>query len=313
MKKSYASIAFFAIFGLFFFFLTGTYTVEEGRQAVVTQFGRPVNFVSDAGLHFKIPFIQKVHQLEKRLLPWDGDPENMQTRDKKRIFVDVWARWRIVDGETFFRAVRTERQGQKILDDLVDSAVRGVVARNNLIDVVRSSNDNLVYESDELASFSENNRDKVTTGRAKIEEEIRSVASENLKEEYGMELTDVHLKRVKYADLVKNTVYERMRSERTRIARRFESEAEEERNRIIGLTTKELDQIEGELKQKSSEIRGDADAKVIEMTAAAYGKNPEFFEFLQRLSVYESVFKKDTRLILSTDSEILRLLNGQAE
>ncbi len=127
------------------------YVVQEGQQAVITQFGKPVKEVTEAGLNSKMPFIQKVHRLEKRLLPWDGDPENMQTRDKKRIFIDVWARWRIVDPMKFFQAVRSEQRGYKILDDLVDSAVRDVVARYNLIEVVRSSNRELQYETEELA------------------------------------------------------------------------------------------------------------------------------------------------------------------
>lgn len=284
------------------------YVVEEGQQAVITEFGKPVRFVAEAGLKFKVPFIQEVHPLEKRLLPWDGAPENMQTRDKKRIFIDVWARWRIVEPETFFRAVRTEQRGQKILDDLVDSAVRDIVARNNLIDVVRSTNDELVYETDELARSAEATRDVVTTGRAKMEEAILKAASAGLKEGYGMELSDVHVKRVNYVESVKKTVYERMRSERLRIASLFESEAEEEKNRIQGVTRKELDQIEGEMEQQSAEIRGEADAEVIKLTAQAYGKSIEFYRFLRRLEVFKNAVDSETHLILSTDSEVFGLL-----
>ena len=173
-----------------------TYTVPEGWQAVITQFGDPVRVRTAAGLYFKPPFIQKIHRLEKRLLPWDGDPENMQTLDKKRIFIDVWARWRIVDPMKFFQAVRTERRGYKILDDLVDSAVRDVVARNNLIEVVRSSNRELLYESDELARDAAATQDRITVGRAKMEADILAVARVGLRERYGMELSDIHIKRV---------------------------------------------------------------------------------------------------------------------
>ena len=283
-----------------------TYVVNEGKQAVITQFGKPVSFVTEPGLNFRIPLIQSVHRLEKRLLPWDGAPENMQTRDKKRIFVDCWARWRIVELETFFTNVRSEEKGQKILDDYVDSAVRDVIARNNLIDLVRTTNDKLVYETEELER-SATSRDVVKTGREKLEMEILRVASGELEERYGMELVAVHIKRVKYNDRVRDTVYERMRSERQRVAQLFESEADEEGNRIKGLTTKELDTIDGETKQKSSEIRGFADAEVIKATAEAYGKNPEFFEFLQRLEMYKSALKSDTNLILSTNSDMFRL------
>ncbi len=287
-----------------------TYVVEEGKQVVITQFGKPVRYVTEAGLQFKIPFVQEVHLLEKRLLPWDGAPESMQTRDKKRIFIDVWARWRIVDAKTFFSAVRTEQRGQKILDDLVDSAVRDVVARNNLIDVVRSTNDPLVYESEELERSASASRDKVTTGRAKMEEEILEVAGRGLKDRYGMELSVVHVKRVNYVESVKETVYQRMRSERLRVASLFQSEAIEERNRILGVTRRELDQIEGEMEKVSAQIRGNADATVIKLTAEAYGQSPEaleFYRFLRRLEVFENALDQDSRLILSTDSEIFQL------
>ena len=298
------------LFGFALYFMT--YVVEEGKQAVITQFGKPVNFVTDPGLKFRIPIIQSVHKLEKRMLPWDGEPESMQTRDKKRIFVDCWARWRIVDLETFFTNVRSEKKGQKFLDDIVDSAVRDVIARNNLIDLVRTTNEKLVYETQELERTA-TSRDVVTTGREKIEQEILRVASSDLTERYGMEIVAVHIKRVKYNDKVRDTVYERMRSERERVASLFESEAEEEGNRIRGLTRKELDQIEGTMKQKSDEIRGLADAEVIRLTAEAYGQNTEFFEFLQRLEVYKQALKKDTSLILSTDSEMFRLFKSTAD
>ena len=232
------------------------YTVKEGEQTVLTQFGKPMAIEAEAGLKFKTPFIQKVHRLEKRLLPWDGAPENMQTRDKKRIFIDVWARWRIVDAMKYFQAVRTEQRGYKILDDLVDSAVRDVVARYNLIEAVRSTSRELVYESEELAKDAAAKREEIIAGRAKIEAEILEVASTELKDRYGMELTDVHIKRIDYNDAVRSTVYGRMISERQRIAQLFESEGEEDKNRILGLMRKELERIEGEMEQRSAEISG---------------------------------------------------------
>ena len=205
------------------------YTVREGQQVVITQFGRPVRVVEKAGLRFKLPYpIQTVHRLEKRLLPWDGDPENMQTRDKKRIFIDAWARWRIVNPMKFFRAVRTERRGYKILDDLVDSAVRDVVANHNLIEVVRSTNDDLEYETEELAKDMRARQEKISVGRAKMEEQIRAKADENLKDQYGMKLAVVRVKRVNYVQSVRREVYLRMQSERLRIAKLFLSEAEQE-------------------------------------------------------------------------------------
>jgi len=286
------------------------YTVQEGEQAVITQFGRPVRVVTEAGLNVKTPFVQKVNRLEKRLLPWDGAAEDMQTRDKKRIFIDVWARWRIVDPMTFFKALRTERRGYGILDELVDSAVRDVVAGNNLIEAVRSTNDELEYESEELAKEAAARRETIQTGRGKMEEQVLKTASLDLKEQYGMELTDVHIKRINYVETVRQTVYDRMRSERMRIAQLFQSEAEEEKNRILGLTRKELDQIEGEMEQKSAEIRGEANAEVITIAAEAFSKSPEFYEFLRRLELYKLTLGQRTRLVLSTDNKLLgELLN----
>ncbi len=282
---------------------SSAYVVEEGRQVIVTQFGDPRgDAVVDAGLHFKLPFIQEIHTLEKRLLPWDGAPESMQTKDKKRIDIDVWARWRIVDPMTFFLKLQTEQGGQRILDNLVDSAVRDVVAGHNLIDVVRNSNNELIYETQELQRGT---GDQVTKGRDVVEEEI--LASIDL-EEYGMDLTMIRIKRVNYVESVRKTVYDRMISERLRIARLYDSEAQEEKNKILGQTQKELDGIEGEMAQKSTEIRGRADAQVIQLTAEAYGRSPEFYEFLRRLEVFKNTLGADTRLILSTDSDLFRLL-----
>ena len=282
------------------------YVVQEGQQAVITQFGKPVKEVIEAGLYFKKPFIQKVHRLEKRLLPWDGDPENMQTRDKKRIFIDVWARWRIVDPKKFFQAVRSEQRGYKILDDLVDSAVRDVVASHNLIEVVRSSNRELKYESEELAKDASSGREVIRVGRAKMEAEILQVANANdLKEQYGMELTVVHIKRINYIESVRRAVYDRMRSERLRIAQLFKSEAQQQQNIILGLMRKELDVIVGEMEQKSAEIRGNADAEVIKIAADGYSKSPEFYEFLRSLEAYKKTIGPRTRLIMSSDNKFL--------
>jgi len=289
---------------------TALYTVKEGKQTVLTQFGKPVAVETAAGLKWKIPFIQKVHRLEKRLLPWDGEPENMQTRDKKRIFIDVWARWRIVDAMKYFQAARTEQRGYKILDDLVDSAVRDVVARYNLIEAVRSTNRQLVYESEELAKDASSKQDEITTGREKIEAEILQVVGAELADQYGMELTDVHIKRIDYNDAVRQTVHDRMKSERRRIAQLFESEGEEERNRILGVMRKDLDTIEGEMQQRSAEIRGEADAEVIRITAEAYSKSPEFYKFLRQLEAYKKSLRSRTRLILSTNNEFFEQMRG---
>jgi membrane protease subunit HflC len=289
------------------------FTVNEAEQIVVTQFGKPVRVEIDPGLYFKIPFIQDLNPLEKRLLPWDGDAENMPTKDKKRIFIDVWARWHIVDPQQFFQRVRTIARGARILDDLVDSGVRDVIASHNLIECVRSSNQPLLYETEEFgADDQERLQERITVGRSKLEAKMLVAvnASADLRATYGMEVTDVRIKRVNYIENVRNRVYERMKSERTRIAMLFESEAEEERNRILGNTRKELDEIEGEMEQKSAEIRGRADAEVIKIYADAISNDLEFFEFTRLLEAYKTAVGSETRLILSTDNEFLKLLRG---
>ena len=307
--KTIISAAVLAILGIAAFLLySSTYVVEEGKQVIVTQFGKPVDDVQEAGLHFKPPFIQEAHYLEKRLLPWDGMPESMQTKDKKRIDIDVWARWRIIDPMAFFVKVRNEERGQKILDDLVDSAVRDVVARHNLIDVVRKSNDELIYETEEL----ERTEADLVAGRGRDDVEDEILRGIDLKE-YGMELVKVRIKRVNYVASVRSTVYDRMISERLRIAKLYDSEAQEEKNRILGQTQKELDQIEGEMEQKDAEIRGEANAQVIQLTAEAYGRSPEFYEFLRRLEVLKKTLDRDTNLILSTESDLFQMLKGPGQ
>ncbi|MEE9294695.1 MAG: protease modulator HflC [Phycisphaerae bacterium] len=285
------------------------FTVKEGEQVIVTQFGDPKRALTESGLHFRTPFIQEVHRLEKRLLPWDGDAENMPTKDKKRVFIDVWARWRIVDPMQFYMAVGTAPKGQAVLDDLVDSAVRDVVASYNLIDAVRSSNTPLVYESAEFQADQKGRQERISVGRQKMEQEILAVVHD-LRDTYGMEVAEVRIKRVNYIESVRNEVYERMKSERMRIASLFESEAEEQRNRIIGNTRKELDEIEGDMEKRSAEIRGEADAVVIKIYADAIGQDLEFYAFLRRLEAYKRTLRPGTRLVLSTDNEFLKLLRG---
>lgn len=302
------------VFGVFVLLVlivlnASTYIVQEGQQAVVTQFGRPIRDVTAAGLYFKTPFIQDVHRLEKRLLPWDGAPQEMPTRDKRTIFVDVWARWRIVDPMKFYKVVGTVQSGQQRLDELVDSAVRAIIAKNNLIDAVRTTDGTLEYESEELEKDWASRRERVTTGRRNIEMEISAVASAGIVEKFGIELADVHIKRINYVKSVRATVYERMKSERMRIASLLESEAEEEQNRILGQTKKELDEIEGDRVQKSQEIEGRAKAAVIAITADAYGRAPEFYQFLRQLEAYKATLGRGTRLILSTDNEFLKQLH----
>ena len=311
MKKlgTIAGIAFVAVVIVAYTFF---FTVEEGKQVVITQFGDPVHVVTEAGLSWRWPLIQQVNVLELCKLPWVVYAENIQTRDKMRIYVAVWARWRIDVPTTFFRAVRTEDGGQHSLDSIVDSAVQDVVARNNMIDLVRNSNDPLFHGGDDIVRDQLAKREEVTTGRAQMEREILERARAGFTEKYGIELSGVHIKRVMYVDSVRDAVFDRMRSERMRIAMLFEAEAEEEKNRILGLTQKEIDQIEGEMERQAAEIRGTADAEVIRIAAEAFGRSPEFYAFLKRLELLKQSLGRDTRVVLSTDTELFRLLKSDS-
>lgn len=307
MKKLIAAAI--IVVSLLILIKASAFTVAEYEQVVITRFGDLKRAITEPGLGFRVPFIEKVERLEKRLIPWDGDPENMTTKDKKSIYIDVWARWRIVDPMKYFRRLRTIHRGQGVLDGLLDSAVRDVVARYNLIECVRSTNDPLFYSDETLEEGDDRRRERIVAGRSTLEDEmLATVNSQDLRATYGMEVTAVRLKRVNYVKTVRERVYERMKSERMRIAMLFESEAEEERNRILGNTRKELDFIEGDMQQQSAEIRGRADAEVITIYAESLSEDPEFFKFLRRLETYKKTLGSDTRLILSTDSELLELL-----
>ncbi len=289
----------------------GLYTVSETEYAVVTQFGQLVRTVKDAGLHWKTPLIQDVTRIEKRILAWDGTPNDILTEDKKNIFIDTWARWRITKPEKFYVSLEGRiRQGQKKLDDIVDGVVRDVISRYQLYELVRTTNRELKYAA-EAAGFEQRvKQPEVKVGRGKIMKEIHLLASEGLEESFGIELLDVRIKRVNYVLAVKRSIYDRMNSERDRISSRLLSEAEAEQSIILGNMENELAAIEGEAKRQDSEIRGEADAEAIKIYADAIRQAPEFYEFLRTLQAYEKVFDANTTVILSTDSQLLKLLKG---
>lgn len=289
------------------------YVVDVTEQVVITEFGKPVREASEPGLKLKKPFVQKVNRLEKRILAWDGDPGRMPTKDKKNINIDVWARWRITKARVFFEALRTVERGHKILDDLVDSAVRDIVGGNNLIEVVRLTNRELKYEVEDEDFDQRKQEYRVDTGRTEMEQEIMRKASERLEETYGMTLVDVKIKRINYVENVRKSVYDRMKAERQRIASRYASEASEQSEIILGETNRELASIEGEGSQKSQEIKGKADAEAIQIFGDAFGKGAEFYAFLRALESYKTSFGESTELVLSTDNPFLQWLRQGAE
>jgi membrane protease subunit HflC len=286
------------------------YTVSETEQAVITQFGQPVGqSVTDPGLHLKLPFAQEIHVFDKRWLEWDGDSNQVPTRDKKYIWVDTYARWRIADPLRFFQRLRDERGAQSRLDDIVDGETRNVIANHALIEVVRSSNRTFeqgeeaqdVLEAEELRA--------VEQGRDKITRLILRRASQ-VTPEFGIELVDVQIQRVNYVDTVQSKVFERMISERKRIADRHRSEGQGKSAEIRGKKERELKRIESEAYKKTQLIMGKADAEATAIYAGAYGRAPELYRFVRTLTTYKDILDKDSTLILSADGDLFQYLRS---
>lgn len=289
------------------------YTVSEQEQVIITQFGKTIGApVREAGFHYKIPFIQTVNRIEKRILEWDGRASEMPTRDKLYVVVDTFGRWRISDPLQYFTRLRDERSALSRLDDIVGSELRSAIAKHDLIEVIRTSKDRKPVTDTSVEA--ENDRKNVllpiTKGRAVIEDEILKAASPKLKD-FGIELIDVRFMRINYNARVSSKIHERMISERQQIASRFRSEGEGEAAKIIGAKERDLAQIASESYKEVQKIKGNADARASEIYARAYGGSPEageFYRFLRTMETYSKTLNKDTTLILSTDSDLYQYL-----
>ncbi len=294
------------------------YTVDQTEQVVLTQFGRPIGRAinagdeSGAGLHFKLPFVQTANRFEKRILEWDGPAGEMTTRDKLYVVVDTFARWRIIDPLKYFQSLRDERSAMSRLDDIIGSETRNVVARHDLIELVRSDKDR-VPEKDALVgegSGAVGVLPGIRFGRAELEREILAAARQKVGI-WGIELLDVRVKRINYKPGVIEKIYDRMMSERMQIAERFRSEGAGEAAKIEGRRDKDLKRIQSDAYRKVQEIRGDADAKASEIYAAAYTSSPraaDFYAFTKTLDTYEAALGGDATVVLTTDSDLFRLL-----
>ena len=288
------------------------YTINETEQVVITQFGRIIGEpIKDPGLKFKIPFIQKANYFAKNLLDWDGDPGQIPTLDKTFIWVDVFARWKIVDPIKFFQTVNNRLNAMGKLNDIIDPAVRNFITSNSLIETVRKSNRELEttetdMDSQEKAYFT------VTTGREKITQGILTQAQPKLSP-FGIELVDVKIKRINYVEQVRKSVYGRMIAERKQIAEKFRSEGKGEAQKILGEKERDLQEIKSEAYRKAQEIKGKADAEATIIYADSYGKDPEFYSFVQTLEIYGEALDDKNTLVLSTDSEFLKYLKGYRE
>ena len=286
------------------------YVVDIKSQAVITQFGKPVKVVTEPGLNTKTPFIQKVRYFEKRIMEWDGEPSDILTRDKENIDVNTWARWKIVDSLKFYTSLGMESRGQGVLDEVIESAVKNIVSSYTLNEILRDTNRKLEYTTKELEKAEMAKRVNITEGRGKLVGQIKTMANHGLSERYGLELIDVRIKHINYVQTVIPKIFDRMRSERIRIASKYESEGRREEAEILGGMKKELDGIESEGYKKAAETRGEADAEVIMIYANAYNKAPEFYSFTKTLETYEKTIDKNTRLYLNTDSDYYQYIKS---
>ncbi len=288
---------------------SSTYLVSETEQVIITQFGEPKGSpISEPGMHFKLPFVQQVNTFEKRFLEWDGSPNQMPTKDKRFIWVEMYARWRITDPLKFFQRLRDERGAQSRLDDILDGETRNAVASYDLIELVRSSNrpaGSIPLESEEDRIVLE----QISAGRRAIAASILEAAQARTLD-LGIEVLDIRLKRINYVDEVAKDVFARMIAERRRIAERFRSEGQGEAARIEGERQRDLQRIQSEAYRSAQELRGTADAEATAIYADAYGRDAEFYAFVKSLETYERVVDSKTIFVLGTDSDLLKYLRA---
>jgi len=286
------------------------YTVPEGQQVIITQFGKPIGEpITTAGLHAKVPLIQKVNRFERRWLAWDGDANQMPTLDKRFIWVDTFARWRIADPLLFFQRVRDERGAQTRLDDILDGETRKAIANANLIEVVRSSNRTFALVAGTIAGEEAEQQMTISVGRARIVAEILTKASGKTAE-FGIELVDVRFKRMNYVEEVRRSVYDRMISERQKIRDKLRSEGQGRSAEIRGSKEKELKRIQSEAYRIAQEIIGASDSTATRIYADSFGRDAEFYSFLRTLEAYGTAIGSDETLVVSTDGEFYRFLKG---
>ena len=289
---------------------TSVYVTNEAQQVIITQFGRPIGeVVTDAGLHMKVPFIQAANYFEKRFLEWDGVANQVPTRDKRFIWVDTYARWRISNPLLFFQRLRDERGAETRISAILDGETRNAVARHDLVEVVRNSNrepDEILLDAEEETAILE----QIQLGREAITREILEAAQSSFND-LGIEILDVRFKRINYVEEVQVDVFQRMIAERQRIASRYRSEGEGETARIDGERERELQRIQSLAYREAEEIRGQADGEATRIYAAAYNRDDDFYAFIKSLETYELTADPSSILILTTDSELLRFVKSK--
>ena len=312
MKKILSLMVALAAIVTLFFISGALYTIDETQQVVITQFGEPIGKpITKSGLHFKIPFIRAANYFDKRVLQWDGKPNQIPTKDKRYIWVDTTARWRILDPLKFLQSVTNEIGAHARLDDIIDSATRNYITNHHLVEAVRNTNrlleEGVARGAEDEFIFSEEKLEKISVGRESLTRGILKEATK-IMPQYGIGLIDVRIKRINYVKEVQQKVFERMISERKRAAEKYRSEGQGKRAEIEGQMEKELNQIRSEAYKVAEEVKGKADAEAINIYADAYNRDPEFYGFVKTLDTYRNTIDEDTTVILSTDSEYFEYL-----
>jgi membrane protease subunit HflC len=321
MKRLSLVLGLAALFLALIVLSSSAYTVSQTEQVFITEFGKPVGnpinadpAKNEAGLHFKMPFIQQVNRIEKRVMEWDGPATEMPTRDKLYITVDNFARWRIIDPKAYYEKLRDERSAQSRLNDIIGSETRAVIASHDLIEVIRSDKERKPVRDEALTAADSNLGllPPIRDGRSVLDQQILKAARPKVKD-WGIELIDIRFKRINYNRDVVEKIYARMGSERQQIAERFRSEGAGEAAKILGRKERELLSIESEAYRKEQEIKGKADAEATGIYAAAYNSSPsaaDFYQFVKTLETYQKSLSKDTTVIFTTNSDLFRLLKG---
>lgn len=297
------------------FIFSAAFVVTETEQVIITQFGKPVGTpITEPGINFKIPIIQEANFFEKRFLEWDGDPNQVPTKDKRFIWVNTYARWRITDPLLFFQRLRDERGAQSRLDDILDGETRTAIANHLLVEVVRATNREPIFDEESTGSDESQLLENIKVGREKITREILTAAKART-QDLGIELLDLRFKRINYVKEVREKVYDRMITERKRVADKYRSEGQGDASRILGEKERELKRITSEAFRKAQEIIGKADAAATKIYADGYNRSEdsrEFYKFLKTMETYESTFDSKDWLILSSESDFYKYLKRQS-
>lgn len=319
MKRPLLSLIPIIFAALVAVFYICSYTISPTEQVIITQFGDPVGEpITEPGLHFKKPFIQVVNRIPKNILPWDGQRNEMPTKDKLYISVDTFGRWKITDPLGYFLGLRNERTAESRLENILGSATRSIIGKHDLIEIVRTDKGRVPAKDETLEELTDGQAGnigvlpKIRKGRSVLEDEIMADATPKLAE-LGIELLDVRFKRINYNPSVVEKIYERMISERQQIASKFRSEGEGEAARILGDKDRDLNEISSEAYKQVQTIRGKADAKASQIYARAYGQNPkaaELYEFIKTMEMYRNTIGKQSTLVLSTDSDLFKFLKS---